>query len=105
MVPTQVNGDATIFTIPAVEGIITFKWNAFARQALYLQLLCYMAWLVGFTGFTWLFQDEVLTRSLSELVSDSRGVATVMLEGVALLGMAPFMFIEMRWVLEGVLGD
>jgi hypothetical protein len=29
---TQVSGDASIFAIPAVEAIITFKWNAFARR-------------------------------------------------------------------------
>jgi hypothetical protein len=30
--PAQVSGDASIFTIPAVEAVITYKWNAFARQ-------------------------------------------------------------------------
>lgn len=50
------NSDATIFTIPAVEAVITFKWNAFARRALFLQLACYLVWLLGFTGFTWNFQ-------------------------------------------------
>lgn len=28
----QVSGDASIFTIPAVEAVITYKWNAFARR-------------------------------------------------------------------------
>ncbi|KAI8468859.1 MAG: hypothetical protein J3K34DRAFT_425772 [Monoraphidium minutum] len=95
----QVTGDPSIFTIPAVEAVITYKWNAFARRALKAQLAFYFAWLLSFTLFTWLFQDEDLTLSLVELLETSRGATTVALQVAALAAMLPFLYQEVRLVL------
>lgn len=56
---SQVSGNSAIFTIPAVEAVITYKWNAFGRRLLLLELAVYLAWLMSFTGFTWLIQVGV----------------------------------------------
>ena len=45
-------------------------------------------------------QDEDLSLSLSKLVETRRGVVTVATEVLALLGMTPFVYIELRTVVE-----
>eukprot|EP00877_Chromochloris_zofingiensis_P000357 jgi/Chrzof1/10321/Cz04g37120.t1 len=94
----QVSGNSAIFTIPAVEAVITYKWNAFGRRLLLLELAVYLAWLMSFTGFTWLIQDEDLSLSLSELVQQPSGLAAVVLEVLALIFMVPFLFIELSTI-------
>lgn len=50
-------------------------------------------------------QDEDTRRSLPELLSTNRGIGTVVAEGAALLGMAPFLWIEACTLKEyGVVG-
>jgi hypothetical protein len=92
----QVSGDSSIFTIPAVEAVITYKWNAFARRLLRMQFLLYLVWLFSFTGFIWAIQDENYDDSLPELLSKGRGKLSVCLEVLALVVMAPFIWIEAR---------
>lgn len=92
----QVSGDSSIFTIPAVEAIITYKWNAFARKLLKLEFLLYLVWLFSFTGFIWAIQDEDYDASLPEVLSTARGKVAVSLEVLALVAMAPFVWIEAR---------
>ncbi|GBF94613.1 hypothetical protein Rsub_06728 [Raphidocelis subcapitata] len=94
----QITGDAAIFTIPVVEAVITYKWNAFARRALQAQLAFYFGWLLSFTAFTWLFQDEDLTLSLPDLLASPRGTATVALQLAALGAMIPFLLQELRLI-------
>ena len=45
-------------------------------------------------------QDEDTTKSLGELLHTRRGLASVILEGLALVGMAPFLWIELSTVCE-----
>lgn len=94
----QVTGDPSIFTVPAVEAIITYKWNVFARRALVAQLVFYFGWLLSFTAFTWMFQDEDLSLSLGQLLETPRGTATVALQLAALGAMIPFLYQELRLV-------
>ncbi len=42
--------------VPALQAVITFKWNTFARRLLLVELGFFMLWLVGFNTFTILFQ-------------------------------------------------
>lgn len=50
---------AAVFALPAVQAVIHFKWTTWARQFLLYELFCYLAWLLGYTVFTLLFQQEV----------------------------------------------
>ncbi len=45
-------------------------------------------------------QDEDLSLTLSQLVETKRGIITVACEALALLGMTPFIYIEICTVLE-----
>ena len=45
-------------------------------------------------------QDEDLSMTLSQLVETKRGIITVASEALALLGMTPFIYIEICTVLE-----
>ena len=47
-----------------------------------------------------LIQDEDLSLTLSQLVETKRGIITVASEALALLGMTPFIYIEICTVLE-----
>lgn len=94
----QITDDPTIFTIPAVQAVILYKWNTFARRALQAQLAFFFVWLMSFTGFTWLFQGEDVSLSLARLLASPRGAATVALQLVSLGAMVPFMLQELRLV-------
>ncbi len=47
-----------------------------------------------------MIQDEDLSLTLSQLVETKRGIITVASEALALLGMTPFLYIEICTVLE-----
>ncbi|PRW33312.1 transient receptor potential channel [Chlorella sorokiniana] len=66
-----------VFALPAVQAVIKFKW------------------LVSFNVFTIAFQDEDLSLSLRDLLKDGRGRVTVAFELLALVGMAPFLMLEL----------
>ena len=42
--------------LQAVQAVVNFKWNAWARYYLYCELACYLVWLLGFQVFTIIFQ-------------------------------------------------
>ena len=39
-----------------VQATITFKWKAWARKLLFVELGFYLTWLLAFQGFVLLFQ-------------------------------------------------
>ena len=83
-----------VFGLPAVQATINFKWKTFARRILMWELVVFMIWMAAFFGFTFLFQDEDLTLSLSGLLATPRGLTTVVLEMVAVVAMVPFLMLE-----------
>ncbi|DBA98675.1 hypothetical protein WJX77_002585 [Trebouxia sp. C0004] len=89
-----------VFGLPAVQSVINFKWDRWARKLLLLEFAFYMVWLLAFQVFMLLFQDEDLSLTLSQLVETKRGIITVASEALALLGMTPFIYIEICTVLE-----
>ncbi|DBA86726.1 TPA: hypothetical protein ACH3X2_005431 [Trebouxia sp. C0005] len=89
-----------VFGLPAVQSVINFKWDRWARKLLLLEFAFYMVWLLAFQVFMLLFQDEDLSMTLSQLVETKRGIITVASEALALLGMTPFSYIEICTVLE-----
>ncbi len=54
--------------------------------------------LLSFTGFMILLQQEDRAQSLAELAATPWGATTLAFEGLALLGMLPFMFIEVSTI-------
>lgn len=45
-----------VWGLQAVQAVVTFKWNVWARYYLYCELACYLVWLLGFQVFTIIFQ-------------------------------------------------
>jgi Ion transport protein len=90
----QLDGNLSVFGIPVVQATINFKWHAFARKLLLWELSIFLIWLISFYLFSFLFQDEDLTLSLTGLLATPRGALTVAFELVALLAMAPFIVLE-----------
>lgn len=85
-----------IFMDTALQAVTNFKWHRFARRLLLVELFIFLTWLVSFTSFALLFQDEDTSLSLSELWdSGSWGRITVALELMALAAMLPFLYIEL----------
>lgn len=39
-----------------LQAVINYKWNAYARNIMLLQLGVYLIWLAAFTVFTFLYQ-------------------------------------------------
>ncbi|GAB4819760.1 hypothetical protein N2152v2_006806 [Parachlorella kessleri] len=96
----------SVFALPAVQGVITWKWNAFARRMLLAELAFFVLWLVAFNTFTIAFQaggrrgwqrieDENLSLSLKELLRTPRGKLELAAHALALVGMTPFLLLEM----------
>ncbi|KAK9839401.1 hypothetical protein WJX81_000001 [Elliptochloris bilobata] len=82
------------FGLPPLQAVVDYKWTQFALKLLYVQLAMFAVWLLSFTVFTKLFQDEDESLSLRELLDTKSGRWTVALEVVATVFMLPFMYIE-----------
>eukprot|EP00879_Flechtneria_rotunda_P030709 GHRR01033380.1.p1 GENE.GHRR01033380.1~~GHRR01033380.1.p1 ORF type:complete len:313 (+),score=66.53 GHRR01033380.1:359-1297(+) len=86
---------AAVFALPAVQAVIHFKWSRWARTFLLYELSCYCAWLVGFTVFTLLFQQEDWTMTFWELMADTNGFLATVFSLLTLVPMAPFVYMEL----------
>ena len=89
----------SIFGLPAVQAVVNYKWEKFARKLLMFELCLFLVWLASFFVFTWLFQDENLSLSLFELVHTPAGIVTVICQILTLLAVIPFIILEHGQVL------
>jgi hypothetical protein len=84
----------SVFSLPAVQATIDWKWNRYCRRLLLAELAFFILWMTAFYTFTGYFQDEDASLSLRELLQTSRGKLTVACDFLSLIGMTPFVFIE-----------
>jgi len=84
-----------VFTLPAVQSVIQFKWKAFARRLLFVELSLYCVWLTSYYIFCAALHNEDLSLPLSDLLLTARGRLTVVAEFISLLAMAPFLMLEL----------
>jgi hypothetical protein len=82
------------FALPSVQAILQYKWHTFAKKLLLAEFAIYAVWLVSFSAFAILWQDEDPAASLAQLVATRSGLWTVALELVASICMIPFLAIE-----------
>ena len=61
-----------VFSLPAVQSVITFKWKAFARKLLLSELILYCTWLISFYVFCAAMQGEDLGLTLYQLLATSQ---------------------------------
>ncbi|KAL4440082.1 hypothetical protein ABPG75_003083 [Micractinium tetrahymenae] len=87
------------FALPAVQAVIDWKWSRFCRRLLLWELAFFLLWLFSFFTFTILFQDEDTKMSLRQILATPRGRATVACDILSLVGMAPFLVIEVSTIL------
>eukprot|EP00775_Hariotina_reticulata_P013536 gene13536-13662_t len=85
----------SVFGLPAVQAVLQFKWDTFAGKWVRFEFMTFVAWLVSFSVFMLLFQDEDLHLTLQELLHTPSGIVTVVAELLALLAMLPFVVIEL----------
>lgn len=84
-----------MFALPAVQAVIHFKWNSWARRFLLYELACYVLWLLAFTAFTLVVQREDWNMDLRQMLADRVGACATLLSLAALLPMAPFLYMEL----------
>ncbi|KAF8067423.1 hypothetical protein HT031_002471 [Scenedesmus sp. PABB004] len=85
----------SVFGLPAVQAVLQFKWDTFAGKWVRFEFACFLTWLVAFSAFMLIFQDEDISLSLPELLATPSGIATVACEAVSLAAMVPFVVIEL----------
>jgi hypothetical protein len=85
----------SVFTLPAVQSVIQYKWKTFARRLLFLELSIYLIWLTSYYIFCAALQDEDLSLPLPDLLLSARGRLTVAAETVSVLAMTPFLLLEL----------
>mmetsp|Transcript_31106 Transcript_31106/g.69099 ORF Transcript_31106/g.69099 Transcript_31106/m.69099 type:complete len:545 (+) Transcript_31106:22-1656(+) len=88
-----------VFSLPVVQALIHFKWNRYVRGVLLLQLSVFLVWLLSFTVFTALLQDEDGQTPLSQLLGTTAGRASVLCQVLSLLAMIPFAYIKVSSLL------
>lgn len=82
------------FALPAVQGVIDYKWTRFARRLLGVEMCLYGLWLLSFYSFTIAFQDEDVSMSLGQVLQTTAGKVAVCSNIGAVVGMVPFLVIE-----------
>ena len=83
-----------VFALPAVQAIVDLKWTSFGRKILMIECAFFMLWLASFYVFTVAFQDEDASLSFRELLQTRRGQITIVSNILSLVGMFPFVIIE-----------
>eukprot|EP00887_Chlorella_sp_A99_P000504 scaffold17.g504.t1 len=53
-----------VFGLPAVQAVVDYKWERMGRKLMLGELAFFLAWLLSFSAFTVIFQDEVVTYVL-----------------------------------------
>ncbi|GLC34362.1 hypothetical protein PLESTB_000737500 [Pleodorina starrii] len=56
----------TVFALPAVQAVISHKWNTWARHFLMAEFVFYAAWLAAFSAFSLLLEDGADTPDNDE---------------------------------------
>ncbi|GBF92276.1 flagellar associated protein [Raphidocelis subcapitata] len=84
----------SVFGLPAVQSVLEFKWESYGRRALLAEFLLFLTWLVSFSTFLLVWQDEDESLSLRQLLATASGRLCVGSELVSLAAMAPFLLIE-----------
>lgn len=56
---TQRSSDGVVFVVvrialQGVRAVVNYKWNRYARRVMVAQLVCFVVWLLSFTGFVML---------------------------------------------------
>lgn len=52
----------SVFSLPAVQAVLHFKWTTFAGAALMCEMCCFLAWLLSFSVFALVWQVSVWIR-------------------------------------------
>ncbi|GBF90826.1 transient receptor potential channel protein [Raphidocelis subcapitata] len=83
-----------VFALPAVQAVINYKWKSWARRFLLYELAAYCTWLVSFTAFTLLFQQEDWHLGFWETMRNPYGLAATVCSGISVVAMAPFLWMD-----------
>ncbi|GMH40202.1 hypothetical protein BSKO_08106 [Bryopsis sp. KO-2023] len=98
----------SVFGLPAVQAVLNYKWEAWAARMLKIEFIMYLSWLLSFTIFVIIFQDEKLEGRTTFLPiwrngMDKAGIidkAKVILNFTSVLFMLPFVMIEINTIID-----
>ena len=87
---------ASIFALPAVQAVINFKWETWARSWTFTSLLLFLMWLVSYSAFSVLvtMEDTAAPLPLSEVLTSFRGCAAFGLSAASMLFMMFFFWMD-----------
>lgn len=51
----------SVFGLPAVQAVIDYKWETWAKHALLVEFVVFLCWLLSFTIFVYSFRVRFLT--------------------------------------------
>ncbi|KAI8473618.1 MAG: hypothetical protein J3K34DRAFT_518899 [Monoraphidium minutum] len=83
-----------VFALPAVQAVIHYKWTAWARRFLLYELAAYCCWLLAFTAFTLLFQQEDWSLGFWATIRNPYGLGATVCSALCVAAMLPFLYME-----------
>lgn len=94
----------SVFGLPAVQAVLNYKWEAWAARMLMIEFIMYLSWLLSFTVFVIIFQDENLDGRTNFLPIWHHGrwvdKVKVIMNFAAVVFMTPFVLIELNTILD-----
>jgi len=91
----------TVFALPAVQAVVMYKWDQWASRFLQYEFVLYLFWLISYTAFIILFQNEDLSLGYGDIWENSfTGKAKIILNLLSVVFMSPFLLIEGNTMLD-----
>eukprot|EP00210_Caulerpa_lentillifera_P005001 g4775.t1 len=89
----------SVFGLPAVQSILSYKWKTWARRYLIIEFILYLLWLLCTVVFAVSFTSENLDDSLSQVWhSGSEGTTRIISCVLSVCFMFPFLVIELNTI-------
>eukprot|EP00884_Botryococcus_braunii_P020993 jgi/Botrbrau1/7578/Bobra.0159s0027.1 len=89
-----------IFGLHTVQAVVTFKWMCWAKKYLLLEMANYVFWLLSFQVYAFLFVELDRHPKIGPLASTPVGIAARIFGIVPLIGMAPFVYVDVAMFLD-----
>ncbi|GMH33344.1 hypothetical protein BSKO_01178 [Bryopsis sp. KO-2023] len=94
-----------IFSAPALQAVVSYKWHQWAKKVLWLELLLFIGWLFSFLAFGRLYSPDDLSEWWWETVkTGDRGRLSVITCTSSMIFMLPFAYISICEILMTGLG-
>ncbi|GMH44122.1 hypothetical protein BSKO_12056 [Bryopsis sp. KO-2023] len=90
----QEEASLSVFSIPAIQAVILYKWEKWAKRLLQVEFVIYVAWMLSFLLFIGMFGDHRGFKDPGSLHHTRYGVLPLIALASAAAFMVPFLVIE-----------